>query len=550
MHEFEHDDGFKDIKSLMEILDNFQKCFRDAVQHKMAFRLRQTRNAWSPTSKLPVQLMQDIFYTILLPGITFRYYYMWYLITLRSVSVAWRDIIDRTPMFWTNISSEDHSEFIYTALERSEGFPLTLECSRWYSNESELAILDQALPQHRRWESVTVKTFDNQVFKNYLTYPAPRLKKMMLMKRPVWENPEPDPLSLFGGSWESVEEVALDGPLNLDWRSIRCRRLRTLGTEHCKSLELAVIIGIIQENEGLEDLKLCKTQFISSPATHPSKPPVTLSHLKLLGLKDLDFTPGNDSANDSDHPAFHIFKHIRFPHCTYFFTTVYGSGGLTGQITLKYLTDFPSHPPNFPSLASLAPSLSEANFLEARLDKKGVTLKTNDHIPQRLKLWLKDIVTSKLEGATLEIKLTHSIGEQLSELDDVASFQDWDAVTEIFIDVVWDLQQAQRRLLQMLATPYASASGAARMPFPSLRGIEVPPFQGDIVLKMIMKRFSTPGVAARVPETVFVKSWGQWTSFTWPDLGGIQEIRYVDAISFAFADSSAAITEYKLQYVG
>ncbi|KAG8917551.1 hypothetical protein FRC01_002379, partial [Tulasnella sp. 417] len=554
------DDGQDHMKAFMTTLDSFQKCFKNAVRRIIVPDLRQ-RNASLPISKLPFELMQRIFHaTLFLESGERPKEYVTTLLTLRSVSEAWRDLANKTPTLWTHLSSGDHPSFISKAFESSGNCPLHLMCTVRRAERSELELfLDQALARIHRWESVSIHDPEGSDLRKYFEHPAPRLKRITLT-RESWDTADSN-FSICGGSWELAEEIRIKTWFyELDWSGVRCRRLRILDIHTCGNLDFVLLIGIIRENKYLEILKLEDIEFTPTPPLlHPSRPPIVLSHLRALTLVGLYFNVNPDFDPDfeppgQDPPAFHISRNIRFPRCTDFSSSLYGPEGLHGKIDLEYLTTSSPHPPDILSLASLATALSAANSLVAHLDSPSefARLTTNDDVPQSVKFsvyiwsapqlflrsWIGDVVTRMPGEPQPEMKLVVRLERQASGLDTLAAFKDCEAVTELSVLIdSWNVSEEIRDgLLHLLAMPYTSGSGTIRTPFPSLRRIEAPGLLqgagGNAILDMIKTRFNAPGVKVDVPQTIVVHGWGRKEGFKWPDLDGIREMHAFREITF------------------
>ncbi|KAG8908704.1 hypothetical protein FRC01_007280, partial [Tulasnella sp. 417] len=377
-------------------------------------------------SKLPVELMQRIFHTTLFWDSGERYgEYMTTFLALRSVSEAWRDLINKTPTFWTHLSSEDHPSFISKAFEISGSCPLHLTYTGHSGDGFVFGFFDQALARLHCWESVSLHDPDLSDLQKYFTHPAPRLKKIHLAAMDWWESPGSGYLSLFGGSWESVEVVHVSDFGELDWSGVQCRSLRILEIDSCANIDLAVMIGMIRENQHLEVLKLRSLNFApQSSLLPPARPPIVLPHLRALTLFHLYFRVGPDfDPIDQDFPALQISRNIRFPHCTDFLLSLSGPEGMTGRIDLEYLTTPPPSSPDVFSLASLADALSAADSLVVSIDSPNSTLKTNDAVLQRIRFcislrdappsffrsWVGDVVARKPGEPHPEMRLLVSI---------------------------------------------------------------------------------------------------------------------------------------------
>lgn len=500
------------------------------------------RNAGLSISKLPPELLQQIFYfTLFTSSGSRRPKYIFTIGTLRSVSWAWRDLVDGSPFLWSHITSSDPPDFVSVAFDRSKESPLHLKYVDSDDDGPESAFLDRALTGLHRWVSISIGYAKGVVFANYFATPPPRLKKMSLLSS------SDDPVRLFGGSWTSLEELHINWAGVLDWSEVQCGRLRVAEIGPCGGLSLPVIIGIIQENQRLEVLKLNSITFSSEAPPYQRDSPIVLSHLRALTLASLDAQPQHPSEY---HPTYYILRHIQFPLCTEFVINTSMASRSTSNIEefmnilpspLDILTRSPPDPQNpYPTARSLEANFSSYEFCLTTGERAhhGVRYKVVvSYAPRAItRRWLHGTLGSDPMEPITDTKLFIYIGGHHLQLGDIAYFQEWEAVTHLSIQIhAWHRQdEVESRLVRMLSTPYTSTSGTTMMPFPRLRCIEahlwaVP---GEAVIEMIRKRFSTPGISINQPEIITIDSRDGKVEFSWPDLDGIREIDLFHSIRF------------------
>ncbi|KAG9049039.1 hypothetical protein FS837_011418 [Tulasnella sp. UAMH 9824] len=549
LQEFGLDSDYNNGEALMEYLDTFETSLRSAFRRKLATHLRK-RNSYR--SKLPTELLQKIFYFTL-----FGYSggrdpkYLSEVASLRSVSTTWRDIVNGTPLLWTKIRSSDRPAFISEAFERSKERPLHLEYRGSDKDESGSAFLDKAIAHLHRWQSISIDSATYGVMIQYFIASPPMLKSMSLSSN--WQ-PE-DPVRVFGGLWTSLEELRIKLWQNLDWGSIQSGRLRTLEIEFCDDLELSVVLRIIQENQHLEVLKLKDVMFLSLPSLSPNIRPSLLSNLKSLRLTGLRISSPNVSHH---HATYYMLRHIQFPSCTRFVLAT--SFSSDSEINFEeFMSSLPSpedilkHPSlDFPTSPSASCpvkacfSSTEFVITTGSVTRDGMGFEVSlGFVPRDLiRHWMYSLLRDKPLVSLRGLMLSVFIGGRHMQLDDIAYFQEWEAITHLSIKIhAWHRQEeVELRLLQMLATPHTSASGARRMAFPGLRLLQVHLWDAprEAVVEMIRKRFGTPEVEMCAPEIIIVESEEDQEEFTWAGLDGIRSANSLSSIWFGPMSSQSS----------
>ncbi|KIO29595.1 hypothetical protein M407DRAFT_21331 [Tulasnella calospora MUT 4182] len=537
----DYDDG----ETFMEYLNTFETGFRSAFRGKLAIHLRK-RNASLPISKLPPELLQQIFYFTLFDSGNRGPEYLSEMISLRSVSSAWRDRVNGYPLLWTEIKSSDPPAFIREAFECSKECPLRLTYRGCREEESGSAFLDQAVAHLHRWQSISIDNATYSVMINYFkTYP-PFLECMSLSS--IWRSEEP--IRLFGGLWTPLEELRDNRWHNLDWRNIQSGWLRTLEIEHCEDLELSAMLGIMRENQHLEVLKLSGVSFLSLPPLSHS--PCLLPKLRVLGMTGLRISSSNVAEH---HAPYYILRQIQFPSCTCFvLETSFSSDPETDFEEFMRFLPSPEDILTHPS-ADLPTSLSASRSLKACFSFGEFAITTGGdtgngigfdvslgNVPRAItRHWLHSILGGNLSRTIPGFMLSAFIEEQHLQLDDIAYFQEWEAITHLSIQID-AFHHKEEVELRMLATPHTSALGVKRMAFPGLRFLKfwlwrVP---REAIVEMIRKRFGTPEVETCVPEIIVVGTAKAQEEFAWTELDEICNIDDFQSIWFGPMSSTSS----------
>lgn len=252
---------FHSIDAFINRLDSFKTSF-DSLVRKTELKTIRQRNALLPIQKLSEELLLLIFQSILLTSTARRRrLYVRRISALRAVSSAWRDLIDRTPLFWTHVSSNDHPDFVSNALEKSLGLPLHLNYTAFSPSESESAFFDKASAHQTRWKSVALHEPSAELLQTYFHVPSPFIKALLLSTSIDYASGEAGLDKLLGGEAATLEELRAVGWKNIVWSEAHLTQLRTLEIEDYQMLGMEVIFNILAENPSLEILRLRLIEF-------------------------------------------------------------------------------------------------------------------------------------------------------------------------------------------------------------------------------------------------------------------------------------------------
>ncbi|KAG8958994.1 hypothetical protein FRC03_008559 [Tulasnella sp. 419] len=117
---------------------------------------------------------------------------------LSRVCALWREVVCKTPSFWTEISSDPPDQVIMMQLARSNDAPLSVQ---WYSR-SETPILEAIANNANRWETMVAHSC--RWTSSLAPGPAPLLKKFVLKN--LVESPS-EQVHLFHGHAPRLQEL-------------------------------------------------------------------------------------------------------------------------------------------------------------------------------------------------------------------------------------------------------------------------------------------------------------------------------------------------------
>ncbi|KAG8937547.1 hypothetical protein FRC00_004269 [Tulasnella sp. 408] len=495
-----------------EFLEAFQRVNgtlgTDLVRKTEVKTIRQ-RNALLPIQKLSEELLLLVFQGILLTSTARRRrHYVRRISALRAVSSVWRDLIDRTPLFWTHVSSNDHPDFVSDALEKSLNLPLHLKYTVFSPSESESAFFDKASAHQTRWKSVALHEPSAELLQTYFHVPNPFITALLLSDI-GYASGEAGLDKLLGGEVANLEELRAVGWKNIVWSEAHLTQLRILEIEDYQMLGMEVIFNILAENPSLEILRLCSITFARYTPPFPAPPQINMEHLvelKLAGIEqELETGTERAGAGGGDVAIAHILQHIRSPACHKFEIQLRlrdGSG-----ISPEELIDL--IPPPMQVLSRGRPEVSDpkhatvnAYFEEERLQirafrdprsRPSCTIALIDFPNTIARKWLIEQMGEE-SGRTLDLRLRFDYSEGQLSLDDIAFFQRWESVT--CLDIIGpshppNIPSPNRELLWHLSTPFVSENGAKMMPFPRLKTLRLSdlPFKGKDLVDSITLRF-------------------------------------------------------------
>ncbi|KAG8952914.1 hypothetical protein FRC04_003365 [Tulasnella sp. 424] len=325
---------FGDTSAMLDKFNDFRATVATAVNTKTSRWLRR-RNSLAPIHQLPIEILQPILRHILFASSgRRRRHFVGRLQALRSTCSLWRDVIDQTPLFWAQLSSDDHIDFVSHALQKSQKQTLQLKYDGKLGNDKSSPFLEKAFVHLDRWEYVAIREPHGLLVEKYFTAPAPRLKGMVLSTESgtVEFGPRPTGL-LFGGNLVNLEEFRAVRWKDMNWADVHCHRLTVLEIEDCFGLDMETLFGIIAENI---DLRIIRLHFITfREYTHPplSHEPLVLGRLTDFTITDMRELTIESRMQSEDVPVMRILQRLRFPACVSFTVGIgiYGDSDVTPE---------------------------------------------------------------------------------------------------------------------------------------------------------------------------------------------------------------------------
>ncbi|KAG9045872.1 hypothetical protein FS837_005540 [Tulasnella sp. UAMH 9824] len=541
---------FHSIDAFVNRLDSFKLSFDSLVRKAEVKTIRQ-RNALLPVQKLSEELLRLIFHNILLPSAARRRrHYVRRISALRAVSSVWRELIDRTPLFWTHISSKDHPGFISDALEKSLNLPLHLKYTALSPSESESAFFDKASAHQTRWKSVAMHEPSAELLQTYFHAPNPFITALILSTDTGYGSGEAGLDKLLGGEVANLEQLRAVRWEDIVWSEAHLTQLRILEIEDYQMLGMGVMFTILAENPSLEILRLRSIQFARYTPPFPAAPQINMGHLlelELVGFEqELENGTEGPGTGGGDVAVAHILQRIRIPACHRFeIQVLFRNGSGISPEELVHLIPHPmqvvsrgrpvSHPRN---------AIMNAYFEEGKLQIKAFrdprsrpsfTINLIDLPNTIARKWLTEQMGEE-SGQTLDLRLRFDYSEGELSLDDIASFQRWESVT--CLDIIGRPRPPYgptREFLWHLSTPFVAENGAKIMPFPRMKTLRLLdfPFKGKDLVDSITLRFHSDTPAPEELKIILGDGpGGRPESYidSMKSIGGVKDVGFYDDI--------------------
>ncbi|KAG8947658.1 hypothetical protein FRC04_010592 [Tulasnella sp. 424] len=497
--------GFEGIDASLRRFDSFKATFDNLVRHTEVKNIRQ-RNALLPIQKLPDNLLHLIFHLLLFTTTGIRKnLYVWRISTLRAVSWSWRDLIDRTPLYWVRISSGDGTDFVSDALKKSLNLPLHIKYTGSVMYGPESAFLDTVSAHRHRWESVAIHEPQGELVQTYFHFPAPSIKELLLSTDTGYASGGGGLDELFGGELKNLEVLRAVRWKNVEWDDAYFTRLRVLEIEDCYMLDMGPIFNILAGNPCLEVFRLHFIAFARYHPPHPIPSPIVLESLRELTWTDVRQEVETPTGG-TDVALARILRHIRVPACSKFEVEVWmkdGSGVSPEELVRLILPPMQVAARTTSGKSNLHPVVVDASFgergfqLKASRDSRSTASFSVDlgALPRSLaKRWMTDQLGEE-SPRTLDLRLSFEYTEDEPSVADVIYFQQWESVTQLDIDGSSGSQQSiARELFRLLSTPCDSVNGVKIMPFPALQTLRLfnlIAFNGEDLVASMTARFSS-----------------------------------------------------------
>ncbi|KAG8949907.1 hypothetical protein FRC04_008210 [Tulasnella sp. 424] len=255
---------------------------------------RKRRNAFLSINRLPVEVVVEIFHTVLdsdalCPPSTPTH--LARLKTLASVFSVWRSLVSGTPSLWAVLESTCPPAFLPTVIQKAKGSLLNIRClvTGRYFRDLDLevngtAFLSAVIPLAQKWAAlhldirVSHDPWIDRIVETHL--PSLRRASVRSDSRRLVANP-------FGGAMSQLRELKLHMVL-IDWASVELKGLSALVLKSCRAPSISRLLAILKRSPGLQLLDLTTADPDITDAQAPSTiASIVLPYLKDLTLRDI-----------------------------------------------------------------------------------------------------------------------------------------------------------------------------------------------------------------------------------------------------------------------
>ncbi|KAG9042378.1 hypothetical protein FS837_010945 [Tulasnella sp. UAMH 9824] len=233
--------------------------------------LKSQRNLHASIHRLPVELLVYIF-RLSLPAPETGPHYMQFLATLLSVCKHWATMISAASSLWAVVTSMCSPDLLASSLARlNSTCPLHIVCTT-SSDEEFTRILHQISPHIHRWETADIVMPQTEEGRQYLSTPAPTLRRLHLSIPPgtAVDDANFQPFDIFNGSADRLEELKVSWAC-LPWDSALLRRLGSLHLERCEPIRVSNVVDILNDCPDLATLIIYDMVIIMDLQVDPSK---------------------------------------------------------------------------------------------------------------------------------------------------------------------------------------------------------------------------------------------------------------------------------------
>ncbi|KIO30667.1 hypothetical protein M407DRAFT_20200 [Tulasnella calospora MUT 4182] len=235
---------------------------------------------------------------------------------LRLVSKVWKELIEDTPWFWTEVSSDWPTAVIRDCLRLSRNHLLRVTVSSdWFDRRGKDSIKKFQLlqPHAERWETLNYNTdrlaaSDARRAKDILESPAPNLQSLCASILKAGLSPPPT-LNLAGGKANQLKHLRLENIL-VPWSSQLLTGLETFNLSIEGTVPVRQIVDIFIKNPGLRSFHLSYRsaggQDIPTLSTSADS---NTFHVTANSLEELNL------CFDDPRIASHILSQVSMPAC-------------------------------------------------------------------------------------------------------------------------------------------------------------------------------------------------------------------------------------------
>ncbi|KAG8901451.1 hypothetical protein FRC01_009843, partial [Tulasnella sp. 417] len=246
--------------------------------------LKSQRNLHAPIHKLPVELLIYIF-RLSLPAPETGPSYIQVLGTLLRVCTHWATMINAATSLWAVVTTMCGPSVLASSLAKLDSnCPLHIDCGS-SSDEEFTHILRKISPHIHRWETAEIFVPQTEEGRQYLSVPAPRLRRLHLGP-PAATRTETGANSqlfdIFNGSADRLEEVKVTWTC-LPWDTPILRGLKSLCLRSCGSIRVSSFITILNNCPDLATLVISDVDIVEDMQADPSKA------VSMTRLENIDF---------------------------------------------------------------------------------------------------------------------------------------------------------------------------------------------------------------------------------------------------------------------
>ncbi|KAG8910957.1 hypothetical protein FRC01_006024 [Tulasnella sp. 417] len=515
-----------------------------------------------PILMLPFELLEAIF-KLALPSLDIGYWnregchsYMAALYTLRLVSTAWKDMVDRMPFLWAVISSTFPGDVNRTSLIRSGSSSLVIyfpEIDR--QTDSDFREFLPIIKPHLQRCSFLALWLNSDFFVDEVPWPS--LQRLATLKIFVdgWladnitlvKNIEiPDEIL------ENIRDIDLGGEIPVDWARtlgpLRNLRALTLDGVSDNPVDQEQIFSVLLASPGIETLVISRIEIQDPPSNlPPSTEPISLPELRSVTLKTGGLFTNNLLRRIQPPPdmAKLEINPINVPPR---FATSFWEETMAPWV--------PQVQQLYNNCSERAVDLSPLTgcFLQA-YPEYSLSIKFKGLSMTAALRWIHGSISAVDEGpGGLRIQAEHRAFEGNEILAIIQTIQ---GLTEIMVEPAYDLSRPQAgALLNVLGEPTADSIGTPnpRPTFPALQKLILHDWiwKLDDLMDMIQRRYSTRSTGGQQVPDLMLDISPLWlrllpgiqreiisfcTVKTFRELDGVKEVR----MGGAMEDGSLAV---------
>ncbi|KAG8905671.1 exo-1,3-beta-glucanase [Tulasnella sp. 403] len=265
------------IEVVSETLRHVQSHFYSRIS-----QMKAQRNKHCVIHRLPVEVLTEIFRLVVGNSFFICEHYKG-LHGLSGVCKLWAAALVQAPMFWTNISANNHPSFVSKLISRSGNCPLFINKGIFLEGapRSTRSFLQQLLPQIHRWKTASLSLRNIQHLpERLINASVPQLEELSLSAH---RRDGGGQIDLFRGGAERLKKLDLWG-VSIPWTSpllLRLQVLRLMDLGDSAGVTTTHILNVLAQCTELSALR------ISGCSIHYSEAPNLPARLELPHLRSL-----------------------------------------------------------------------------------------------------------------------------------------------------------------------------------------------------------------------------------------------------------------------